>query len=312
MPYLLELIIFLIVLFLYIHVNYHVSTSNDLEIYELNEISKEKIEDICSLKQPVIINSIIDVWRKLNKTSLSENNNYSKKELSIRNTSEIGSSDELYLPLEYSKAVKLFNNDKKGLYYSENNEDFLIETALDKLIKSNDLIFRPPLNINSYYDIHLGSNESYTPLRYEICHKNYLYVTSGSIDIKLIPPSFEKNLHPTLDYENFEFKSSINPWNVQKEFEDDLNRVKIIDVTITEGQSIFIPPYWYYSVKNSNESVYLSLKYRNYFNLISISPYLVMHFTQIQNIKREKYKKRIFEDIDEEENIITEIKEKEE
>ena len=47
-------VIFFLVLFIYLHVLFHLKTSNDLEIYELDEISKEKLEEICDLRQPVI------------------------------------------------------------------------------------------------------------------------------------------------------------------------------------------------------------------------------------------------------------------
>ena len=45
-------LIFCIVLFLYIHVFFHLKTSNDLEIYDIEVPNKEKFEEICNLKQP--------------------------------------------------------------------------------------------------------------------------------------------------------------------------------------------------------------------------------------------------------------------
>ena len=43
-----------------------------------------------------------------------------------------------------------------------------------------------------------GSEESYTPLRYNISHRNYYLVTSGQVNIKLIPPSNGKYLQRKL------------------------------------------------------------------------------------------------------------------
>ena len=296
MQYLIEFIIFLIVLFLYIHVHYHVSTSNDLEVYELSDISKERVEDICNLKQPVIINNQIEAWSVFNRDFLLNTNSYKEYDLSIRNTSELGCIDELYLPLSYDKANTLFNKDSNSMYYTEDNKSFLENTALNKQIQSSDMIFRPPLTTVTLYDVLFGSTGSHTPLRYEVNFRNYLYVSQGSATIKLIPPNYDKNLHPIMDYENFEFRSSINPWNVQKEFLKDFGRIKVIDVTLNEGQTLFVPPYWYYSIKLNENCFMLTLKYRNYFNIVSILPYLGMHFMQMQNVKQEKYKKIVLDD----------------
>ena len=48
--------IFCIILFFYLHIYFHLKTSNDLEIYEIDKPSKDKFEEICDLKQPVVMN----------------------------------------------------------------------------------------------------------------------------------------------------------------------------------------------------------------------------------------------------------------
>ena len=52
----LSVIIFSIVLFLYIHMNFHLNTSNDLEVYTIENVSKDRLEEISNLKQPVLFN----------------------------------------------------------------------------------------------------------------------------------------------------------------------------------------------------------------------------------------------------------------
>ena len=51
-----SMLIFCIVLFLYLHIFFHLKTSNDLEVYEIDQPSKDKLEEICDLRQPVIFN----------------------------------------------------------------------------------------------------------------------------------------------------------------------------------------------------------------------------------------------------------------
>ena len=44
---------------------------------------------------------------------------------------------------------------------------------------------RPPLVSICKYDFMSGSEESYTPLRYNISHRNYYLVTAGEIIISM-------------------------------------------------------------------------------------------------------------------------------
>ena len=142
----------------------------------------------------------------------------------------------------------------------------------------------------------MGSKNSHTPLRYEINYRNYVYCSNGECKIKLIAPDNVESLYPIMDYVNFEFRSSINPWNVQDEFSNDFKRIKVIDISLSEGQTLFIPSYWFYSIEFSENTKMITMKYRNYFNILSILPYLSMHYLQIQNIKKDKYKKFTYND----------------
>ena len=45
--YILSIFIFSVILFLYLHINYHLKCSNDLEVYTIEAPSKETLEEIC-------------------------------------------------------------------------------------------------------------------------------------------------------------------------------------------------------------------------------------------------------------------------
>ena len=47
-------LIFCVVLFIYLHIHFHLKTSNDLEVYEIDQPSKDKLEEVCDLRQPVL------------------------------------------------------------------------------------------------------------------------------------------------------------------------------------------------------------------------------------------------------------------
>ena len=52
--YILSIFIFSVILFLYLHINYHLKCSNDLEVYTIEAPSKETLEEICNIRQPVL------------------------------------------------------------------------------------------------------------------------------------------------------------------------------------------------------------------------------------------------------------------
>ena len=279
MDYLVTIMVFCLILFLYLHIYYHLKTSDDLEVYTLKSPSKDKLEEICSIRQPVLFQySNPDIFEQFTLSSLK--NNQGVFDVSIR---KVG--DDLYLPILLKEAIGLFENDKEENYFSERNHEFLQETGLHKVLRNNDYFLRPPMVSNCCYDVCSGSKNSYTPLRYNLNYRNYLCVTEGQIRIKLISPIYSKYLYEIKDYDNFEFKSPINPWDVQKKYTRDFNKVKFIEIDLVPGDIIYIPAYWWYSVKYLDLTCSLMFKYRTYMNTIAISPQLIIKMLQKLNVK---------------------------
>jgi hypothetical protein len=282
--------IFCLVLFLYLHIQFHLKTSDDLEMYEIDQPSKDKLEEICDLRQPVLFDFDCE---KILDTSNRDYicSNYHAFEVKIRNIKDNDPNTELYMPLPLHSAVKLFDEDKSCAYFSENNTEFLEETGVGKNLRYNDEFLRPYMMSNSNYDILMGSYNTCTPFRYEINYRNYLVLTQGKAQIKLAPPHSVKYLYPVYDYENFEFRSPVNPWNPQPKFSADFDKIKCLEFTLLPGKTLYIPAYWWYSIKfNTNTSI-SCFNYRTYMNNLAILPYVCLHALQIQNVKRDVVKK---------------------
>ncbi len=282
--------IFCLVLFIYLHIQFHLKTSEDLEMYEIEQPSKDKLEEICDVRQPLLFDfDCQKIMESSNKTYVASN--YPAFEVKIRNVSETDANAELYIPLPMHAAVKLFEEDHNAMYFSEKNNDFLEETGVIKNLKYNDEFLRPYMVSNCNYDIMMSSNGTITPFRYEINYRNFFILTEGSAQIKLSPPHSTKYLYPNYDYENFEFRSPVNPWTPQPKYKADFDKIKCLEFTLTPGKTLFIPAYWWYSIKfNKNTSISV-FNYRTYMNNIAVSPYIGMHALQIQNIKRDVVKK---------------------
>lgn len=285
--------IFLIVLFLYLHVQFQLKTSNELEIYEIeNELTKEKMEEICDLRQPIILDTTEELSQLIpifSKSNLLQE--YSSYEIKIRNKKNIGTIEDLFIPLQMSIADKLFFNDNLKNFYSENNSDFLYESGLLKNILKNDFILKPHLSCHSTYDVLFGTENVKTPLRYEHSYRNYIMATEGSVIIRLIPPKYNKYCETEIDHENLEHRSVIDIWDTQEQYKIIMKKIKYLEVELPVGKILYIPAYWLYSIKFDKNSSILMMKYRTYMNILAISPTLVMHLLQNQNIKTNYLKK---------------------
>ena len=265
--------------------------SDDLEVYEIDQPSKEKLEEICDLRQPVIFD--YNVGTLLDECSIDTiGKQFGAFDIKVRNVKEYDDVCELYLPLTLNTALDIFRKDSEERFVSENNGDFLEETSVIKSMRYNDIFLRPYSVSNCTYDLMFSSKLTKTPLKYELNYRNFFLVTQGSIRIKLIPPKSSKYLYTIKDYDNFEFLSPVNPWNVQTQFKPDFDKLKTLEVTLNAGQIISIPAYWWYSFEFSDNTSISVFKYRTYMNNIAISNHLLVNLLQTQNVKRETVKKR--------------------
>jgi len=290
MNYFIAIFIFCVVLFLYLHIYYHLKTSNDLEVYTIEKPSKNKLEEICDLRQPVVFEfSNERLLESCNLSSLDDN--YGAFDIKLRDIQNKDDNSELYLPFLFKEALNIFQNDKNSKYITENNGEFLEETAAIKNFRYNDSFLRPPMVSKCIYDLWSGSIGAQTPLRYNLEYRTFVYITSGKAKLKLIPPHSSKYLNTEKDYDNFEFRSPVNPWNIQNEYKADFDKVKVLDLDIVPGYIIFIPAYWWYSIEYEELSSICIFKYRTFMSSLSTLPQTLMSYLQKQNIKREIAKK---------------------
>jgi hypothetical protein len=291
MEIVLAIIIFSIVLFLYLHIYFQLKKSNDLEIYEIDKPSKEKLEEICDLRQPLMFdftNERINEMCNLNYIQ----SKYGAFDIKVRNLKNNDDESELYIPLTLNAALELFKKDNNKKYFMEKNHDFLEETGLIKCCRYNDTFLRPSMVSSCEYDILSGTSQITTPLKYDINYRNYYLVTQGKIKIKLTPPKSKKYLYPICDYENFEFKSPVNVWNIQDEYKSDFDKIKCLEIELVPGNILFIPPFWWYSIKFEDNTSVSTFKYRTYMNTLANSHLFIMKMLQSQNIKRNVLKNK--------------------
>ena len=287
--------------------------SNDLEVYEIEQPSKQRLEEVCDIRQP----TTFEYYNEHLLTALSYNGittNYRAFDIQVRDVSvsddtkpssltektqkgndTINNSTVLYIPVPLKIAHEVFHKDTEAKYISENNTDFIEETGLLKVFQLNDDFLRPYMVSTCMYDVMLASASTITPLRYEVNYRNYFLVTQGRVKILLIPPKDSKYLYPISDYDIFEFRSPVNPWKVQPEYQNDFDKIKTLEVELFQGMIMYIPAYWWYSIKFVvSETSICSFKYRTHMNSISVLPLTMMNLLQNMNIKRDTLEKRAY------------------
>jgi len=262
----------LLVVFLYIHVVYHLRTSNDMEVYEIDLLpNKNRLEELCNLRQPLVISYYDAAFSKC----LPENFVQSAFELNVVDPSNVA------VPLSAKKSMELFST---STHYTEKNSDFLKDTMCWRQFETNDGNFRPPFVVSIQYDLIFGGKDATTKLKYTNCYRNYFMVIDGEVEVKLSPPRSARFLNTQKDYIRDDFYSVSNAWDNTSGANNDFDKVKFLTVHLKKGQTMFVPAYWWYSFK-LKKGCLCAFHYKTIMNTVATVPDIVLGVMQRQNTK---------------------------
>lgn len=271
MNFLITFLIFILILFLYIHINDQYKKSEDLEIYEMDYTSNMELQKICNIKQPVIFE-----FQKTYPVFFSEIiqfNKYENNDIQVKDILDYWNPDLVSINpiiLSTSSFQTLIKSDPKSHFFMENNQSFLEETGIASKIGEVDGYLKPQFNIQTKYDLIVGSVNCVTPFRYHTDYRRFYIVTSGKISMKMTPWRSRKYLHPIIDYDNYEFFSKMNVWTETSEsINNDLNKIKFLEFDVHTGYVLYIPPYWWYSIKLHQDAEVVSVSYQTLVNILS-------------------------------------------
>lgn len=302
-------LIFLFILFLYIHITAQYKKSEDLEIYEADYLSNYQLQEICDVRQPVLYDFKTIVPEILVGLDLDQIVLLSKKssiDIHVKDIIDINNGpfdiggDSVPLPLE--SAIGLFETDDKSRFFSDKNDEFVQET-LEAFYRPMDDYLKPSMVVQTKYDFLFGSMGAYTPLRYHTDYRRFIFVQSGKIQVKMTPWKSRKWLYPDNDYISYEFRSPVDVWNPQNKYLNDMENLKFLEFEVMEGFLLYIPPYWFYSIKyiqgtNSKIPIVLEFTYNSAINVLSNLPHWGMYFLQQHNIKEKTIKTKNIENND--------------
>ena len=280
----LSIFIFVAILFVYIHVQSQWKTSDDLEIYEADYQSTKHLQEIVSVKQPVLFQiTDPDAQRFYDRFQTPKMQKYDNVDVHVKETADYyAASDDAaidYVSLPLRSASTLFSSDQKAKYFSENNSVFVEESGIDAIMQPMDDFLKPALTAYTRYDLLFGSAHAYTPLRYHTTSQQYFVVTSGKIRVKMCPPKYRKVLPIVKDYENYEFRTSVNVFDKTR-----IDSVKFLDFEVHAGSTLFVPPYWWYAFQFSADATVAGFAYDQVMNIAAQSHHWALFYLQQANI----------------------------
>ena len=295
----LNILLFFIILFLYIHIVHQYKRSEDLEIYEMDYSTNDHLQEVCEIKQPVLFEykSVHpEFFSKVTYDTISETQ-YSNVEVKVKdindyweNNNHGPSTDNAidYVVFPFQTATNLMKTDSASKYFTENNQDFLEESGLLTLFQSNDTNIKPYFTVSSSYDICTASKQTVTPLRYHTGYRQYMCVNTGKVSVKMTPWKSTKYLYVNKDFENYEFRSPINVWKPQKKYMHEMDKIKFLEFEVAEGYMLSIPPYWWYSIKytSDEDTLVCGFRYSTVMNCLANSVDLGKYYLQQHNIKK--------------------------
>ena len=102
---------------------------NDLEVYTIERPSKDKLEEICGLKQPVIFDyNNDDIITNINFDMLEHK--YGAFDLKLRDIKNFDENTELHLPFITKEVRAVFDGDNNSKYITENKPNTIASSII--------------------------------------------------------------------------------------------------------------------------------------------------------------------------------------
>ena len=237
-----EVVLFVCLFIVYIHVMDEYKKGEDLEMLEMDYfgINGTQLNDACRLKQPLIFEFgkvEPELFRKLSTGAISRTTNES---MNVLDTSMPAAGGGGFFPLPFESAIQLMETDSTGKYISERNEAFMDDSGISSPVMTRFLHahFQPTFgNVETRYDFLCGSKNASVPWQYHTHSRYFVGVAAGKIQLRLAPWKNKKYLGPSTKPR--QYSSSCTGTNPN---------VRFLECTVNAGVVVFIPPYWWYTV----------------------------------------------------------------
>jgi hypothetical protein len=292
MHFFIHFLVFIVILFIYMHVMEQYKTSEKMQLYEMDYIDNRELQTACNLKQPIVFEfrPVFSefFYRQSPKIYLEQ---MGMIDMRLKDTDDYrgarGSIDSI--GLSYRALYSLISSDTRAHYISEGNTEFVTDADLGSLYHRLDAYLKPPIyTCQTEYDILTGSHKATTPLRYHTHDRIFLCVIHGKLSVKMTPwksrARFGSGANNSIvkDYENYEFRvPGETPW------ESNGLQTHYLEFRVLSGQIVFVPAYWFYTIRfDETDTVVAQIKYNSPINMLANARDIVSWYFQQKNIVR--------------------------
>lgn len=273
--------IFIVVLFVYVHVQFQLKTSTDTNVFELDGVIENRIDDVLNLKQPVVFRAaaaaapnseLLDAFTKNGILAPLKGADINV----ARSTGPDCPADNIRISASIESSTKLFDTEDK--YYSDRNGNAMkrLPAATLRTLCTHTEQMKPPFCSKTSHDMIFGTQGATTRLQYSIMFRNYFTATNGTVHVKLIPPTTLPDLAITPDYYDMEFSTAKHIWSDNA---PDAAKWDVKDVTLYKGQTLSVPPYWGYTIRLTTPNAFVvSTKYTTYMTDMATIHHTALHW----------------------------------
>lgn len=287
-------LIFILTLFIYLHVCTFLHTNPEVKMYNINFESKEQMDDlrkdktplkICNLNTPYFSNAFQFFSLLLDFRSLEE----SEKNISLYSYEDflgLNNDDRKIIPstrFAIDKYIKFQNeNDLSFGYFSRDNEEF-VNKYMKKTLDLLSIYLKPELVTQTRYDMLLGMKNMQTGLRYAFSSHLYILIKQGKCRIRMYSPDIVSKM-----YRKYHNQLEVNVWD--QETPQDIHAYKHLDIELKEGDIVYIPTYWSYSIMYDTPGIIFTLNYETVMSQFMSIPYKAIEYISYLNVSTKKIK----------------------
>lgn len=258
--------IFIIVLFVYTHIRYHLSPGMDSIIYELANPSRELLHNTIHHKQPVKFSTSIGMevgleWNALLKANTTQYVNVGLDAVNV-SVSKIG--------------------DISGNQLILSNQKFIADVGLTETFVLSSYLLQPHMMTRVIHDLvgNYGSGDIsvYTHPNTSSAHITYLVCTSGSANIRICSGKYTNRI--CHDSSVVPMVSRVSFWDNSGNIanEELFAQIETMDTTVSPGYAIALPAHWWYSMELSPDTNVAVFSYRSVMNELACLPETVRSF----------------------------------
>ena len=252
-----EFFLLLIVIFFYVHINFHLNSNNELDVIKINKkINKKELDEITTLKQPCIF-------------SYNNKHNIQKLITTANETANVRQiNKKTYISVPFKSALILMKNDKT--YYSDNNVS-LADYYTDE---NEQLLLKPSMSIFQEDDVIIGEKNTQYPIKKMYHYRNFFFIASGKVKITLYAPNNK------IEREN----AHDDPVMLEYTITLEKNRnYKSKTIELSGGDYLFVPSQWYIHFEFLELSYIMSHKYQTFMSFLSMAPEYIKHYFKREN-----------------------------